>query len=99
MPATIKFELSTEPETTAVSNVSAQMGVTMIVGAQYVFICTVDCWIKVGSNPTASAADGNAFVPAKQPVWLCNHNGGGKVAVIRDSVDGTACLYRLEGAA
>ncbi len=69
---------------------SAQVGTkTSIVR----LFCTVDCFIKIGANPTAAATD--MFLPGGI-IEYYGCNPGDKVAAIQSSTGGT--LYITEGA-
>lgn len=63
-------------------------------------VSTTDCWIKQGSGtPVAAAATaGNIFLPRGVHFFLKNVSGQ-KIAVIRDSSDGTLMIYPLKQAA
>lgn len=65
-------------------------------GELYVLTCSVAAWVAQGSNPTASAADGNIYVPADTPT-LIDGTQGEKLAVLRvGSNDGVATLAKLK---
>lgn len=68
--------------------------VAMAPGQYYVFVSSTNCFIKQGSNPTASVAALSLFVPANVPLVL-NGNDGIKLAVIRQTADGVASLCPL----
>lgn len=51
-------------------------------------VCTVDCFVEFGSNPTA-AANTSTFLPAGTVEYFAVY-GAQKVALIRLSGDGTA---------
>lgn len=57
----------------------------------YAFVANVDCWIAQGVNPTASAASGSAFVPARTMVFLDGFNGS-TVSVVQDTAGGKASI-------
>lgn len=77
----------------AVIVTSAQFAVLTAMASDqwFIFCSTTDCWIKQAANPTASAAAGSMFVPAKTIIFINGVNGA-KLAVIRDAVDGKASL-------
>ncbi len=68
---------------------------TMVAGETFLFTCDTDCYIAQGSNPTASAADGSLFVPAKEPI-LIDGSQGAKLSVIRKTADGVATLQKMK---
>lgn len=78
-----------------VTSASAEFATMMARDEFYVFTSSVDCWIHQASpTSTASAAPGSAFIPANVPVYI-NGGVGAKLAVVRDSGDGTATLTRV----
>lgn len=56
-------------------------------------VCTEDCHVAFGSNPTATTS--SMYLPANTPEYF-GVTGGHKVAVIRTSADGV--LHITEGA-
>lgn len=54
-------------------------------------VCTSNAWIKVGSNPTATAGDGSLFMPAGLVEYF-HVSPGEKVAAIQDSAGGNLCV-------
>jgi hypothetical protein len=80
----------------AVTSTSAELaGTTMVAAGLYVLTCDVDCYVKQGAAPTASAADGSMLVPAGMPL-LIDGAQGAKLAVIRKgSADGVCTLQRM----
>lgn len=75
----------------AVGLASAQFATVMDSGVQYVLRANTNLWWRADSaNPTASAGDGSHFLAAGQTALI--GGAGYKVAVIRDTADGTASL-------
>lgn len=68
---------------------------TMASGEFWVFTTSVAAYIKQGSAPTASAADGSTLIGAGQS---CLIEGvlGAKLSVIYESIDGVATLTRAK---
>jgi hypothetical protein len=98
MGQTVKFEAANDPNVTAVGAASAPAG-SLVAGQDYYVVATVACWIKLGAAPTAVAnTDGNMYVPANVPIPLARQGSLVDLAVIRDSVDGYICLFRVGGA-
>lgn len=98
MPLTFK-----DSDVIAVSSSSAQFGTysaagttTMVSGAQYVLSATTDIWWRAdAASPTAAAnTDDNHFLARGATALIAG--SGFKVAVIRDTADGYACLAMLE---
>lgn len=57
---------------------------------RYLLTSSTNCWIKLGTNPTAEAgASGNTYLPAGVPVVVLAQDGvSTKLAVIRATADG-----------
>lgn len=55
-----------------------------------------DCHIAVGANPTAVADGSCLFLPAGQTEYFRVPAGGDKIAVIRDSADGTLYISEMD---
>lgn len=85
---------ASEPDYLAITTASQQFTLTLDAGVQFVFVADVDCYIKVAANPTASAADGSQFVPAKVPWPVATATAGDKVAVI-GTIAGVSTLSRM----
>lgn len=81
-------------DNTTFSGTSAQSGATLAPAARYFVVADQACYISQGANPTASAADGNMFLPANCPVVLAGSNGA-KVAVIQSTTGGTLSITRI----
>ncbi len=83
-------------EALAVDSSSTQFTLTLVTSPpkQYTFVSTTNCWIAQGANPTASAASGSMFVPALYPVLIDGRHGA-KLAVVRNTADGTSTLTEL----
>lgn len=80
--------------TAAVTATSAVLSAEMATDELWAYVCTSASWIKQGSvasPPTAVAANGNCYVPANTTVIL-HGIAGAKLAAIRASADGVACL-------
>lgn len=75
-----------DSRTVTVGSAQAQ---AMVAGEKYRIVSTTNCWIKFGSNPTASAADGNIYLPANVPLYVVASGVNLVCAVIRDTADGT----------
>lgn len=82
------------PDYIAVTTSSQQFTLTLDASIQYVFTSDVACYLKVAANPTASAADGNIYVPAGTPWPLASSTAAVKVAVIGVAA-GVATLSKL----
>lgn len=82
-------------DSVAVGAASAQFTniVAMAAGEIYVLVANVDLWYKQGANPTASAAAGSVFLPARATAVI-DGSQGVKLAVIQDSTGGKASLCR-----
>lgn len=69
----------------------------MVSGAQYRLTSNTDCWVALGTAPTASVAGANCHLLLKgQVMLLANVDGATKVALIRDTADGKATLSVIE---
>ena len=82
-------------DVTSVGIAAATSGLTMVAGTLYRFVANTDCFIKQGTAPTATSADGSMFVPSRAEVILSGDNGAG-LSVIRDTADGKASLTPLQ---
>lgn len=71
----------------AVGIASAQCQ-AMTAGCTYRFVSSTNCWLKFGSNPTASATDGNVYLPADVELFVLCQGTSTVCAVIRDTADG-----------
>lgn len=75
----------------AVTDTSAQ-STAMVAGLAYRYCCTVDSYITIGADPTASAADNNHVVAAGREIEILALTAA-KVAAIRiGSTSGVASL-------
>lgn len=90
----------------AVATASAQFTNPMQPGQQYIFTSSVHCWVKVtatGGAAAANTADNILYIPGQQLPLMSPDNAStttnSYVHVIREDVDGDACLRILEGAA
>lgn len=83
-------------DTKAVAVGSTTFDLSMADGQRYRFVSTTDCWINQHATaPTAvAAADANVFVKAGEVV-VVDGTLGAKLAVIRATADGSACLSHL----
>lgn len=80
----------------AVVTAAAELaGTTMVATGLYVFTCDVDCYVKQGAAPTASAADGSMLVPAGMPLLIDGAQGAELSVMRKGSVDGVATLQRM----
>lgn len=57
-------------------------------GGIYSICPTQTCYIKLGTNPTASIASGSMRIPANTLLYISMH-AGEKLAAIREASDGT----------
>lgn len=81
--------ISTPPQVVATSGTSAQSAAVNATTTRVFLTCTQDCWVSIGSNPTASAAAGSFFIAAGSPFYPISVTGGSsKIAVIQDSAAG-----------
>lgn len=79
-----------------VTNTSQQMA-NMIAGALYRLVSSIDTWIAVGANPTASAADGCHFLGAGRELLISTTAADDNVAVLRvGGSDGVATLSLVQ---
>ena len=58
-------------------------------------VCTTNCHIKFGADPTAAATDDNGIYLPANVVEYFHVNPGEKIAVIRDSQDGMFSLAEM----
>lgn len=80
--------------TQQISVTSASTLTTAIRSMTVNIYATSDIWVVAGSSPTAVANDGNTrFVPAYMSIDY-KHTVGEKLAIIRDSADGTAYVSK-----
>lgn len=85
----------------AVGVASGKFATAMAQGGQYMYRCLSASWVFVGATGGAAQVDtaNNHFVPAGQPLFLCNLEDSGStnsfVHAIRDSADGDATLTLL----
>jgi hypothetical protein len=85
------------PGTSSTRSVTSSSAQTAAVGAATTIvrvICTVDCFLVFGSNPTANTSS-SLFLPAGTAEYF-GITPGYKIAAIRSTADGT--LYITEGA-
>jgi hypothetical protein len=91
------------PETIAISGVSAQFTTLLAVGKQYVVSATVDCWVAIGTNPTAVLHGASSAWLARGDKKLIVLDGATttstKVAVVIDAVAGYATIEEVLGGA
>lgn len=79
----------TNAQLVSISGSSAQ---SAVVNANSVILTsTTDCYYKVGSNPTASAAAGSDLLPANTK-WPLTIPYGEKIAVIQVSASGSLAI-------
>lgn len=73
--------------------VGSQQLAAMVAGQKYRLVSTTNAWIKFGANPTAAVAtDDNHYLPANSPIEILCQGAAVKVAIIRDTADGTCSL-------
>lgn len=58
-------------------------------------VSTTDCHINIGNNPTAAATDNNGYLLPAGVVEYFHVTPGQKVAVIRNSADGTLSVAEM----
>jgi hypothetical protein len=85
------FPLSSSSDSTTVDGTSRTFSQTLANGQKYLFVSTTNCWLKQGTTPTASAADGSMFWPANTPL-IIDGGVGPTLAVIQATAGGTASL-------
>lgn len=83
-----------DSRTVTASSAKAQ---AMVAGEKYRIVSTTNCWIKFGADPTASAADGNIYLPANLPIYVVASGANVVCAVIRDTADGMLSQTLLIG--
>lgn len=77
----------------AVGAASVQSAALQTTTALVVLTATTDCWVAVASNPTAAAAAGSFFLPAKFPMsFSINKQLTTKIAVIQASAAGSLSI-------
>lgn len=80
----------------AVGSVSAPVNDTALDATGiYVFTANVDCYIKQGAAPIASAADGSQLVPAGMPV-LIDGAEGAFLSAIQGPAAGDATIQKMK---
>lgn len=91
----------TSTQVLAITGTSGKFTNPMEPGAQYIFTCENDCWIKVTTTGGAAVADtaNNIFVKAGMVIPLANPDTSittnAFVHAIRQSADGDATLCKL----
>ena len=76
---------------------ASQQLVAMTAGRTYRFVSSVDAYVAVGTNPTASAADNSHYVAAGRELLVRAVATNDLVAVIRvGGADGVCTLSLLE---
>lgn len=78
----------------AVTDTAAVIQADMTEAGVYVFTADVDCYIKQGADPTASAANGSMLVSAGMPVVIDGAQGA-KLSVVRKADSGVATLQKV----
>lgn len=61
---------------------------TAITASEVTIVASTDCYVKFGSNPTATVGAGSMFLGAGVP-WTRKITSGWKVSAIRSTADGT----------
>lgn len=80
---------------TTVTASSQQFG-AMVADNYYVLTSSIACYIKQGTNPTATAGDGSTIVGAGVPTIISGDQGA-KLAIIRiGASDGEATLTKVQ---
>lgn len=79
----------------AVSGTSAQSAAISANCWEVRLVCTTNCHINFGANPTAAATDSNGIYLPAGVVEYFHVNPGQKVAVIQDSASGTLCVAEM----
>ena len=87
--------------TITTSGASQRFSTVMVLGSQYRFTCTQDCWIALGTgSETASAGGADCHLCVKGQVLLIGGStadgGPTRVSVIQDSAAGKATLSLVE---
>lgn len=69
----------------------------LVQGMQYVLSTTTDCWFKVTTDAGSAAvgADGSHYLAAGQRAPIAKKGANDRVAIIRNSADGTASLSEV----
>lgn len=57
-------------------------------------VSTTNCWINIGTNPTAAAADDNLYMPAGLVEYF-HVSPGQRLAVIQDSAGGSLIVAEM----
>lgn len=60
---------------------AAQVPITLEGNKVYFFTSSTACYLAQGANPTASAGNGSAYIPAGEPIYL-HGDAGAKVSVL-----------------
>lgn len=77
---------------TATSIQSAAIGANI---SEIRVVCSVACHVNIGADPTAVASDNNGFPLPANVVEYFHVTPGQKVAIVRDSADGVACVASM----
>lgn len=77
-----------------VTDTSQQLA-DMVGGYLYRLVASIDTWVAVGANPTASAADNNHYLPANQALYIRCVATGDNVAVLRVGGANGVCTLSL----
>jgi hypothetical protein len=88
--------LSVPPQVVAIGSTSTQSATFNATTSRIILNSTVDCWIKLGTNPTASATTGSFYQSAGIPSYITSVTGvTDKLAVIRTLGDGNLSIIEL----
>jgi hypothetical protein len=97
MPSTLNSTLrwTGQSDYVSVTAASAQSGTISAHCHEIRVVSTTNCHINIGVNPTAAASDDNGFYLPLGVIEYFHVSPGEKVAVIRDSADGTLCIAEM----
>ncbi len=72
--------------------IGASSAASQVIAAEAARLCaTVDCWVSLGTNPTATVGAGSVYLPANRELLMAG-TAGLKVAVIQVSGAGNLSI-------
>lgn len=77
-----------------VTNTSQQLA-SMTDGQLYRLVCSIDTWVAIGANPTASAADNSHYLAAGRELVIRAAATDDNVAVLRVGSNDGVCTLSL----
>lgn len=76
---------------------TAQQLANLVDGCVYRLVCSIDTWVKVGANPTASAADDSHYLAAGQTLLIRASANDDNVSVLRVGAANGVCTLSKVG--